>query len=185
MILFAILRALRRVHPVTLGLMLGIVLGVPAMLMSVYGSQTASVGPAACVIWVLGTFLAWGAVLGRAAQRLIGMEAAPGALRRAKEPAVERIDRRRFLVRLGGSAAVITVAGAVVGELSEARRKELSNAESLARFRSDACPLHKVDVDAEAPEVGQKRLRNMTGDLPEADLCPGITSCLAVTRQES
>lgn len=35
-----------------------------------------------------------------------------------------------------------------------AHRVALSNAESLARFRSDACPLHKVDVDAEAPEVG-------------------------------
>lgn len=46
MILFAILRALRRVPAVNLGLMLGIVLGVPAMLISVYESQTASVGPA-------------------------------------------------------------------------------------------------------------------------------------------
>lgn len=118
-ILFAILRAMRRVHAVSLGLMLGIVLGVPAMLISVYESQTASVGPAARMVWVLGTFLVWGAVLGRAGRRLIGIEAATDV-----EPWVERIDRRRFLIRLGGSAAAITVAGAVVGELSEARRKE-------------------------------------------------------------
>lgn len=118
-ILFAILRAMYRVHAVSLGLMLGIALGVPAMLISVYESQTASVGPVARMVWVLGMFLAWGAVLGRAGQRLIGIEAATDA-----EPWVERIDRRRFLVRLGGSAAAITVAGAVVGQLSEARRRE-------------------------------------------------------------
>jgi sulfite oxidase len=118
-ILFAILRAMHRVDAVSLGLMLGIALGVPAMLISVYESQTASVGPVTRMVWVLGMFLAWGAVVGRAGQRLIDIEAATDA-----EPWVERIDRRRFLVRLGGSAAAITVAGAVVGQLSEARRRE-------------------------------------------------------------
>jgi DMSO/TMAO reductase YedYZ molybdopterin-dependent catalytic subunit len=118
-ILFVILRRIRRVPGVSLGLILGIVLGVPAMLISVYESQTASVGPPARMVWVLGAFLIWGAVLGHAGQRLIAIEAAADA-----EPRVERIDRRRFLIRLGGGAAAITVVGALVGELSEAKRKE-------------------------------------------------------------
>jgi DMSO/TMAO reductase YedYZ molybdopterin-dependent catalytic subunit len=122
-VLFAILRATHRVHAVTLGLMLGIILGVPAMFVSLYASQTASTGPEARAVWVLGTFLAWGAILGRAGQRLIGLEAAIHAAGSPAEAQVERIDRRRFLVRLGGSAAAITVAGAVVGELSEARQQ--------------------------------------------------------------
>lgn len=46
------------------------------------------------------------------------------AVGRKTEPAVERIDRRHFLVRLGGSAALITVFGIVVGELVDARRRE-------------------------------------------------------------
>jgi len=124
LILFAILRAMRRVNAVSLGLILGIVLGVPAMLISVYESQTASVGRGARMVWVMGTFLCWGAIVGRVGQRLIGMKVATGATGSAEEPHVTRIDRRHFLLRLGGSTALITVAGAVVGELSEARRRQ-------------------------------------------------------------
>ena len=41
---------------------------------------------------------------------------------RLQETSAERINRRRFLVRLGGATATITVAGAVVGALSPGRR---------------------------------------------------------------
>jgi len=115
-ILFVALRALRTRYAVTFGLILGIVLGVPAMLISLHASETASVGPVAGAIWVLGVFLLWGTVLGRVEERLIGTE--------TTDAEVERIDRRRFLVKLGGTTAVVTVAGAVVGELAEARRRE-------------------------------------------------------------
>ena len=126
-ILFAILAAVRRSYGVIFGLALGIVLGSAAMLVSLQASQTASVSPAVRAVWVLGAFLVWGAVLGGAEQRLIGIERRTDATGRAMpmaEPAVERIDRRRFLVRLGGTTAAITVAGAVVGELAETRRRE-------------------------------------------------------------
>jgi hypothetical protein len=91
------------------------------MLVSLEASESASVGPGARSIWVLATFLVWGALLRRSEQRLISIEGTTDAV---EEPAVEQIDRRRFLVRLSGTAAVITVAGAVVGELAEARRRE-------------------------------------------------------------
>ena len=120
-ILFLILRAARRGNGLTVGLALGVVLGVPAMLISLRASNTASVGPVASAIWVLGAFLVWGAVLGSAEQRLIRMEKTTDAV--ADRP-VQRIDRRRFLINLGGATAVITVAGAVVGELAEAGRRE-------------------------------------------------------------
>lgn len=103
LLLFAILRAMRRVNAVSLGLTLGIVLGVPAMLISVYESQTASVGPAARMVWVLGTFLGWGAILGRVGKRLIGLEPTTDAVKKTTESGVERIDRRRFLVRLAAA----------------------------------------------------------------------------------
>lgn len=123
-ILFAILRAKRGRHAITLGLTLGFALGLPAMLVSLQASQTASVGPWGRVVWILGTFLAWGAVLGRAEQRLISIERASDAVGRPAGPEVVRIDRRRFLVRLGGSTAAIAVAGAVVGELVDTKRKQ-------------------------------------------------------------
>jgi len=186
--LFAILRGLRKVHAVTLGLMLGIVFGVPAMLVSVYGSQTASVGPVARMVWILGTSLAWGAVLGRVGQRLIDIEAATDAVGRPPGSWVERIDRRRFLVRLGGSAAAITVVGAVVGELSEARRREalmtagaepgrwstthpLPNSSAVVKpapgTRPEFTPLerhYRIDINTFPPAVQEQQWRlNISG----------------------
>ena len=126
-VLFGILRATRRAYGAILGLALGIILGVPALLISLHASQTASVGPAARAVWVLATFLVWGTLLGRAEGRLIGVGAATGAAGEVTAPAetaVERIDRRTFLIKLGGTTAAITVAGAVVGQLAENKRRE-------------------------------------------------------------
>ena len=123
-ILFSILRTRRNVHPVFLGLVLGIILGFPAMLISAHASETATIDPALRAVWILVAFLTWGAILGRVGQRLIGIETANSTVESAATPRVERIDRRHFLVKLGGSAAAITAVGAVVGELAEARRKE-------------------------------------------------------------
>ena len=120
-IVFLILRSARRVHGFAVGLALGFVLGLPAVLITLRGSETTSVGPWAGAVWVLAAFVVWGAVLGQSEQRLIGSEEATSA---ASDGAVRRIDRRRFLVQLGGTTAVITVAGAVVGKLVEARRRE-------------------------------------------------------------
>lgn len=125
-ILFAVLRAMRRGHGAVLGLALGITLGIPAMLISVQTSGTAEVGSLARGVWVLGIFVIWGVFLGWSEQRLIGMGETSGASDTAPsaEQEVEQIDRRRFLVRLGGATAAITVAGAIVGDLAEASRKE-------------------------------------------------------------
>src|SRR5215471_3946345 len=128
-ILFAILGALRRGYGIAFGLALGIILGIPIMLISVQASQTASVGPEARAIWVLLAFVVWGAVLGSVEQRLIYAQGTAPA-----EASVERVDRRTFLIRLGGATAAITVGGAVVGELAEARRREavrMAGAESM------------------------------------------------------
>ena len=114
-ILFSILRTRRKVHPVFSGLVLGIVLAVPAMLISAHASETATVDPALGAVWILAAFAAWGAILGRVGQRMIGIETPNSTVESATEPRVERIDRRHFLVKLGGSAAAITVVGALVG----------------------------------------------------------------------
>src|SRR5215471_18437426 len=62
-ILFVVLRAERTRSHVIPGLLLGLVFGVPAMPLSVHGSQTSGVGPVAGSLWVLGAFLVWGSVL--------------------------------------------------------------------------------------------------------------------------
>lgn len=194
LILFAMLRQMRGLHAMVLGMVLGIVLGVPAMLVSLHASQTASVGPIARVVWVLGTFLAWGASLGHAGQRLIGIEAAADAGGSATEVEVKRIDRRRFLVKLGGSAAAITVVGAVVGELSESTRRQaliaaggesarwstshpLPNARATVRpapgTRPEFTPLdrhYRIDINTIPPRIEEHQWRLKISGLVETSL---------------
>lgn len=155
-ILFAILRAMRGVRAISLGFVLGIVLGIPAMIISLHASKTASVGSAARAVWVLCTFVFWGAILGRAEQRLISTGATRASAGKGAEPGVERLDRRRFLVRLGGSTALLTVAGAVVGELAEARREQamMIGGGGLARW-STLHPLPNVNA-AVTPAPGTR-----------------------------
>jgi len=193
-ILFSILRTNRKVHPVFLGLVLGIVVGVPAMLISVHASETATVDPALRAVWILVAFLAWGAILGRVGQQLIGTETANSTVESATEPRVERIDRRHFLVKLGGSAAAITVVGALVGEFAETRRKEsammaaseplrwsathpLPNAAAAVKPPSGTRPEftslenhYRVDINAIPPKVDEQRWRLKTTGLVEQPL---------------
>jgi DMSO/TMAO reductase YedYZ molybdopterin-dependent catalytic subunit len=191
LILFRVMRTIRGQHAVGSGLVLGIVLGVPAMLITLHASQTATVSSGASVLWVLGLFLAWGAVLGSAGQRLIAIEAANGGRGRSEVTEVDQIDRRRFLVRLGGSAAAITVLGAVVGELSEAKRREalmmagggpirwsathpLPNSDAAIKpapgTRPEFTPLerhYRIDINTIPPAVDEQRWRLITKGLLE------------------
>jgi DMSO/TMAO reductase YedYZ molybdopterin-dependent catalytic subunit len=193
-ILFFILRTARKLHPVALGLVLGIVLGVPAVLISTHASETATVDPALRAVWILAALLAWGAVLGRVGQRLIGRETANSVLESATKPQVVRIDRRHFLVKLGGSAAAIAVVGALVGELAEARRKESAMIAAREPIRWSAIhPLpnaaaglkpapgtrpeftslenhYRVDINAIPPKVDERHWRLKTTGLVEQPL---------------
>jgi DMSO/TMAO reductase YedYZ molybdopterin-dependent catalytic subunit len=190
-VVFLILRTARRLHGFVVGLALGVVFGVPAVLVTLHGSETTSVGPGAGAVWVMGAFLVWGAVLGQAEQRLIGIKKTTGA---AADAAVRRIDRRRFLVQLGGTAAVITVAGAVVGELGEARRREavmMSNGEPMRwsathplpnanaavqpapGTRPEFTPLerhYRIDINTIPPKIDERRWRLKVSGLVEKPL---------------
>jgi DMSO/TMAO reductase YedYZ molybdopterin-dependent catalytic subunit len=183
-ILFVVLRAERTRSHVIPGLLLGLVFAVPTMLVSLHGSQTSSVGRVASSVWILGAFLVWGAVLSRSLQRLIDFE-------QTSDVAVARIDRRRFLVRLGGTTAAITVAGAVVGEMAEERRREavvraggepvlwsatnpLPNAnaavEPAVGTRPELTPLerhYRIDINTIPPKVDEQQWRLQIAGLVE------------------
>jgi DMSO/TMAO reductase YedYZ molybdopterin-dependent catalytic subunit len=112
-LLFTLLRAFRGDYAYPLGVVLGATVGAPVMLISRSRNQTATAGPISSAFWILGAFLIWGAALGWSYRRLSAAGMAEAA----------RIDRRRLLIRLGGTTAVITVAGAVVGNLVVGRRR--------------------------------------------------------------
>ena len=98
------------------GLGLGAVLGVVTLLISASVNQTATTGPFVGGAWILLAFLSWGAALNAVYNRL--------AVRPAgKKATVEGLNRRQFLVRVAGAAAVITVVGAGVGTFIGRRRE--------------------------------------------------------------
>jgi DMSO/TMAO reductase YedYZ molybdopterin-dependent catalytic subunit len=112
-VLFAILRAFRGNYPYLLGVIIGMVVGAPVALISRSVSQTATTRPIVSAVWILGAFLIWGAALGWSYWPLSAADTAEAA----------RNDRRRFLIRLGGVTAAITIACAVVGNLAIGRRR--------------------------------------------------------------
>ena len=99
------------------GLILGAVLGVVTLLISASVNQTAATGPFVSGAWILLAFVAWGAALNAVYNR--------SAVRPAVEKAaVEGLNRRQFLVRVAGAAAVITVVGGGVGSFISRRQQD-------------------------------------------------------------
>lgn len=94
------------------GLIPGLVFGLPVALLSNDVNFSALTGPAVNFLWILVAFAGWGLALAALYNALLAV--APDS----DEPAgvtAEPIDRRSFLLRMGGAAATITVVGAGVG----------------------------------------------------------------------
>jgi DMSO/TMAO reductase YedYZ molybdopterin-dependent catalytic subunit len=101
------------------GALAGAALGVGSVMLLHGSGRSAAVPAAIGDAWVVTLFLAWGIALGLVSRHLVP---APDVSGRGEPASVERVDRRQFLVRLGGATATITVAGAVVGALAGGRR---------------------------------------------------------------
>ena len=117
-LLYAIQKALRS-RAIFPGLLAGALLGVGVVALLHAAARTETVAPALIEAWVVAAFVGWGLALALVYRRLV--PAFQPAVRPAYAP-VERVDRRQFLVRLGGATATITVVGAVVGALAGGRR---------------------------------------------------------------
>ncbi|MDZ7799587.1 MAG: molybdopterin-dependent oxidoreductase [Trueperaceae bacterium] len=108
----------------------GALVGALAFLVGLQVNATVQGAPLPSLAWLLVAFAGWGAALGWAHARLAatparapqasdpqgekageGPTGAPGV----NEGTLARLDRRRFLIRLGGATALVTVAGAGLG----------------------------------------------------------------------
>ncbi len=121
-VLFWALRELEFKSRYLPGLIVGAIVGVPVAIISNAINQSASADPNVSVTWILIAFLAWGAALSWAYHELKGeapqAEPAPAEASQPQQlVAVQQIDRRQFIVRLGGASAAITVVGAGLGAL--------------------------------------------------------------------
>ena len=100
------------------GLLLGLGFGAVMMLISNQVNLTATAPAIIQLVWVIIAFLFWGA----AANWIYNDLAHSSAKTKTDEATgetitVEALDRRQFLVRIGGASAVLTVAGAGLGSV--------------------------------------------------------------------
>jgi DMSO/TMAO reductase YedYZ molybdopterin-dependent catalytic subunit len=177
-IVFAVARAWCKGWAILLGLIAGAVVGIPALLISRSAGQTAVTGPWLSAVWILGAFLVWGVALGRAYYGLS-----------ADDASVTRLNRRQFLLKLGGATAFITVAGAVVGNLAAGRRRReavgelwsashaLPNANAALTpapgTRPEFTPLkdhYRIDINTIPPAVNEADWRLRISGLVESPL---------------
>ncbi len=100
------------------GAVFGLIVGVPLTVISLIGNQIFNADPLPSAIWLLGLFLIWGYANNWAYNRLTYAltNAAPDLP--AQDVRVQQVDRRQFLIQLGGATAAITVVGALVGSMS-------------------------------------------------------------------
>ncbi len=102
----------------------GALLGVIAMLMAVENANPNVTASAEFnALWIFAAFTLWGASLSHLFHQLAmrpGRSASPTITAGdVGEASVTVLDRRQFLIRLGGATATLTLAGGVLGRLAE------------------------------------------------------------------
>jgi DMSO/TMAO reductase YedYZ molybdopterin-dependent catalytic subunit len=186
-ICFLILRGLRGRFVYVVGAIAGLIFAIPVMLISQNVKTTATVPPVIGSIWILLAFIGWGTALGWTCLRLSRV-VTPDASSEAAS--VRQIDRRRFLLRLGGASAAITVVGAVVALESGERKKRLvttagnwssshalPNADAAVKpvrgTRAEYTPLdqhYRIDINTSPPVINEAQWRLKVSGLVEKPL---------------
>jgi DMSO/TMAO reductase YedYZ molybdopterin-dependent catalytic subunit len=106
-VLFAVLNRMERRFSFAGGLAVGLVLGLIFAGIHLGLGFPNSLSPLVRVLWIVGVFLLWGLAIGWIYNDLRRLQ--PVA---APEASAQQIDRRQFLVRVGGATATLTVLGA-------------------------------------------------------------------------
>ncbi len=187
-VLYAVLNrsksSARNLYP---GMIFGLAFGAIMMLVSLQINLTATAAMPAQVVWTLFSFTLWAV----AANWIYNVLAHSGAKTKVDEETgetitVEALDRRQFMVRIGGASAVLTVIGAglgafigsrpgagqVAGEASGASDGDVlpnleGNIEPAPGTRPEYTPLdnhYRIDISSRPPVIdsGEWRL-DVTG----------------------
>ncbi len=146
-----------------LGPLSGVILGVPAGLVTAYIGQS-TLHPVVNFLWVLLLFITWGNVSAKAGRKLLAlpppqMPEEDGEVQ--EERSVQVIDRRKFLIQMGVATATITVAGAGLGRtlaVSERESLERELAAIQARQMPDMPPMIELpnEADPVKPVLGTR-----------------------------
>jgi DMSO/TMAO reductase YedYZ molybdopterin-dependent catalytic subunit len=139
MVYFAVMKFRGAHADLFTGLLMGALFGLPLISVSLVISQT-TVSPIIHFLWLAALFLLWGFALSWVYNRLENISraaqtAAAAAANGEDSRSVERIGRRKFLVRFGATTAAITVVGAGLGAAlatAEQRRREEALEDTMA-----------------------------------------------------
>jgi DMSO/TMAO reductase YedYZ molybdopterin-dependent catalytic subunit len=134
-----------------LGYLLGLVCGVPAAVISLSVNFTARTDPAISALWIVLAFIGWGAAVQWIYNDLVAMKAKNADV----AVSAEGIDRRNFLIRVGGATAAITVVGAGVGAFlnNSAERETVSVADSSTTTGATETSSNLPNADAAVQPV--------------------------------
>jgi DMSO/TMAO reductase YedYZ molybdopterin-dependent catalytic subunit len=117
-VVFELLKRVR-LTPGAAGLIAGLGVGLPVALISQQVNRTALTDDGVNLIWIVVAFVIWGLALEWAFRRIAGSETSTDG-----SSSVQQIDRRRFLINVGGATAAITVLGSGIGVLLNGRKPQ-------------------------------------------------------------
>jgi DMSO/TMAO reductase YedYZ molybdopterin-dependent catalytic subunit len=143
-LLFTGLRRTETIAPRWIGFAFGTLVAILLALVHVSVAAPGAAAPALALLWIFVALPLWGLTIGWSFERLVDHARAVAAGATSIEP----VDRRRFLVRLGGATALITVAGALVGRVLP-RREDAAASDGSPWSAGNALP----NADAAAAPV--------------------------------
>jgi len=167
------------------GAILGALLGGIVLLIEQNLNRLTSPGAFVSGTWVFATFLAWGVTFGRMYDRMRA-DRTSGA--RSSNRSTSQVDRRRFLHRLSGAAAAVTLVGTAWGAFFGRRSgdaggarwsasHQLPNASTAVAAapgtRPEITPVerhYRIDTDTRPPAISGQRWRLKIGGLVEQPL---------------
>jgi len=128
-VIFVVWDRIKPRRPPIAGLIVGAIVGLPLLTISRSVAQL-DISPLLNGLWLLASFLVWGWFFGVAYGRLYSTKIEAAEVEpetAAPSNNVQVMDRRRFLIQLGASTAVLTVAGTGIGAtLARAERARSS-----------------------------------------------------------
>ncbi|NWF70514.1 MAG: molybdopterin-dependent oxidoreductase [Chloroflexi bacterium] len=148
---FALAPRVKTLRQDILGIGLGIAAGALMLLISLSLNRPSTLSPLVIIVWTLLLFTAWGLAHGWVYR---DMTNAGTIVHSDGKVEVEVLDRRQFLIRLGGATATITAIGAGLGGL-------------LGQRAASSVPVNTVAGEAQTPGAGDRW--SAANALPNAD----------------
>ncbi|MCB9458373.1 MAG: molybdopterin-dependent oxidoreductase [Anaerolineaceae bacterium] len=137
-IIFAILRRRHRTESLIEGAIIGAILAIPLLFISSQVNTTATASPLLGIAWSIVIFAGFGAVINWVYNVLAADRAATPAVDTPAQASAAALDRRQFLVRVGGASAALTVVGAGLNTILSGGLSSLgSSGPSLPSFNPD------------------------------------------------